>query len=443
MTRRYPAYRDSGVEWLGEVPEGWVVSKLSRAIDPRRQITYGIVQAGPHCEGGIPYIRPTDMTDESGVLDESTLMLTSPEIVAAYSRSEVRAGDLVCSIGPSFGKVMVVPESLSGANLTQGTARLAVTLANNHPRFVFWFLRSAIAVNQWESSIGGATFRSLNLEPLAATRLAIPPLPEQTAIAAFLDQETAKIDALVAEQRRLIDLLREKRQAVISHAVTKGLNPNTTLKPSGVEWLGDVPEGWGFKRLSLVCSFEQGKAHEPYFDEDGDFICVTARFVSTSGEKFKRCSANLTPAAVGDILMVMSDLPNGRALARAFLVDRPNVYAVNQRVCRITTSRDGDARYFAYQLNRHTSLLSEDDGFNQTHLSNASFTKLMLVVPPADEQKRIADYLDAKTSSFDTLTATAESAIALLQERRAALISAAVTGKIDVRDLATNHTEAA
>lgn len=140
--------------------------------------------------------------------------------------------------------------------------------------------------------------------------------------------------------------------------------------------------------------------------------------------------------------MVMSDLPNGRALARAFLVDQNDMYAVNQRVCRITMQK-GDPRYFAYQLNRHSTLLSEDDGFNQTHLSNASFTKLKLLVPPGEEQTKISDYLDEKVGAFDALTVAATSAITLLQERRAALISAAVTGKIDVRDFASDDQSSA
>ncbi len=129
---------------------------------------------------------------------------------------------------------MITPAWLDGANLTQGTARIAV-----HPphvdRYVFWALRSSLSVAQWDSSVGGATFRALNLGPLAATIISIPPEAEQVYIAAFLDRETAKIDGLVAEQQRLIDLLKEKRQAVISHAVTKGLNLAAPMKSSGID----------------------------------------------------------------------------------------------------------------------------------------------------------------------------------------------------------------
>lgn len=168
----------------------------------------------------------------------------------------------MCSIGPSFGKLMMVPLSLEGANLTQGTARVAV--AYEHvPRFIFWVLRSVESYQQWESSVGGATFRALNLGPLAETFLCVPSWAEQTQIARFLDHETARIDALIEEQQRLIELLKEKRQAVISHAVTKGLDPTVPIKDSGVEWLGEVPAHWDVCTIRRVISaIEQGWSPE-------------------------------------------------------------------------------------------------------------------------------------------------------------------------------------
>ncbi len=216
---RYPKYTDSGIAWLGQVPEHWGVRRLKQAVDPNRQITYGIVQAGQHVADGIPYVRPADMDDENGVVDPENISRTLPEVAEAYARSTIRTGDLVCSIGPSFGKVMIVPAWLDGGNLTQGTARIAVTSSYSN-RFVFWALRSRVSMAQWESAVGGATFRALNLGPLAETVIVAPPLAEQCAIAEFLDRETTKIDALVAEQERLIELLKERREALIAAAVT-------------------------------------------------------------------------------------------------------------------------------------------------------------------------------------------------------------------------------
>ena len=215
----YSEYRDSGIVWFGKVPIAWSWTALKRVVSAERPITYGIVQAGPNIEDGIPYVRPTDMTDEDGIKEGIELLKTSDEIAKNYRRSMVDSGDIICSIGPSFGKLMIVPDSLRGANLTQGTARVAIAI-NHDTRYFFWCLRSLSSYQQWESSIGGATFRALNLGPLADTLVPLPPIKEQSLIAAFLDYETSRIDRLIAQQQRLIELLKEKRQAVISHAVT-------------------------------------------------------------------------------------------------------------------------------------------------------------------------------------------------------------------------------
>ncbi len=204
----YPTYKNSGVEWLGEIPAHWEALALKRLVDPARPVTYGIVQCGPDYPGGVPYIRPVDMDDEGGIKAD-TLQRTTSEIATAYARSTVRPDDVVVSIGPSFGKAMIVPAELDGANLTQGTARVAPG-SRITSRFLFWALRSGSSRQAWDSFCSGATFRALTLEILETCALALPALTEQRAIAAFLDRETVRIDALVAKKERLIELLQEQ-----------------------------------------------------------------------------------------------------------------------------------------------------------------------------------------------------------------------------------------
>lgn len=189
----------------------WPVVALKRLVDSRRPVTYGIVQAGPDFPGGVAYIRPMDMTASSGVLDPGALQRTDPAIAAAYSRSTVTAGDLIVSIGPSYGKVMVVPAALGGANLTQGTARVAAgRLAV--PRFLFWALQGAQAVEHWDLGTGGATFKALNLEPLAQTPVPLPPLGDQRRVADFLDDQVALLDrAIHLRQSQMVTVAERRR----------------------------------------------------------------------------------------------------------------------------------------------------------------------------------------------------------------------------------------
>ncbi|MFB4371816.1 MULTISPECIES: restriction endonuclease subunit S [unclassified Pseudomonas] len=202
------------------------------------------------------------------------------------------------------------------------------------------------------------------------------------------------------------------------------------LKDSGIDYLGAIPSTWSIKRLGDIVSFAQGKAHEPYIDDDGDYICVNSRFVSTAGKTLKKCTVNLTPASLNDILMVMSDLPNGRALARAYYVRDNGKYAVNQRVCRITAEK-ADSSFLFYLLDRHPGLMQNDDGVHQTHLSNDDFLKLKLYLPSFSEQIQIARFLDHETARIDALIEEQQRLIELLKEKRQAVISHAVTKGLD------------
>lgn len=446
MYPAYLAYKPSGVEWLGNIPEGWKAARLKHTVEQSRQITYGIVQAGPNLDVGIPYIRPADMTDEKGIRDFSGLMRTSPQIASDYERSKIMSGDLVCSIGPSFGKVMLVPDALSGANLTQGTARIAIG-PENSSKFIFWALRSPVTFQQWESSVGGATFRALNLGPLAETYLSLPPLPEQTQIAAFLDHETAKIDALIAKQERLIALLEEKRQAVISRAVTKGLNPDAPLRPSGIEWLGDVPAHWDVSRLgfftSKIGSGKTPRGGSEVYETDG-ILFLRSQNVYNDGLRISGDEATFIAPSIheemqntkvlgGDILLNIT----GGSIGRTCIVPEGLGEAnVNQHVC-IIRCNDEINRYLSTFLKADaivTQVNLLQTGGNREGLNFEQIAKFVVCMPPAKERTEIVEYVDNSNMKFRSLFQHAQSAIALLKERRTALISAAVTGKIDVRD---------
>lgn len=425
----YPEYKDSGVPWLGDVPSHWKSNPLFalvRELDNRNtgmkednllSLSYG-------------QIKRKNIEDNDGLLPASF------ETYQIVERDDIiwRLTDLQ-NDQRSLRSGIVRERGIITA------AYLATRPTGINPQFLAFLLR-AYDLTKVFYSMGGGLRQSMKYSDVKWLPIILPSDKEQAAIAAFLDRETAMIDALVAEQQRLIALLKEKRQAVISHAVTKGLNPKAPMKDSGIEWLGEIPAHWEVKRVDRLMTFSSGKAHEPFIDDSGEHVYMSARFVSTQGESVKYCTENLSPAFPGDVVMVMSDLPNGRALARAYQIPNDGrSFAVNQRVCRLSDIKGCD-RYFLHQLNRNEGLLWYNDGMNQTHLSNAAYCKLALCNPPVAEQLEIADYLDKLTALSDALQIEAQSAITLLQERRAALISAAVTGKIDVRGLTNPKQEA-
>lgn len=405
-----------------------VAVPLKRLVDPTRPITYGIVQAGEDVVGGVRYIRPVDMDGHRGV-DPSALRTTSPGIAAAYARSSLKAGDVVVSIGPSFGKTMVVPKDLGGANLTQGTARVAVR-PDVHARYVVWALQSQTSVDFWETSIGGATFRALNLGPLAETPISIPSLKdEQRIIADYLDRETARIDTLIEEQQRLIEMLRERRTAVIAHATSQGADVELRRviaalrqgwSPNCESWPTDGVTEWGV--LKVGCA-------------------NTGRFDPAEN---KRLPDNETPrpelaVRKGELVMSRS---NTKDLVGAVAVvdgEYPRLL-LSDLTYGLSLSDDADPAFVAYALRSpgvrmQISAASKGMSHSMQKISQRDIRELRVRLPSLDEQRRVAVYLDEQAAKIDTLIVEAERFIELSRERRSALITAAVTGQLDVREM--------
>jgi type I restriction enzyme S subunit len=290
----------------------------------------------------------------------------------------------------------------------------------------------------------------LNAGKVRSLPLLLPSLTEQTAIAEFLDRETAKIDGLVAEQRRLIALLKEKRQAVISHAVTKGLHPNAPTKPSGIPWLGDVPAHWEVKSIKRICSvISKGTTPttigEEFQSEGIRFIKaenITEAGVLSDPEFFisEDAHARLARGALKakDVLVVIAGATTGKS---AVLKEKLLPANTNQAVSYIRLNEPRVSNFLNLWIG--TACVQKLISLNsvqaaQPNLSMEDLGNLPMLVPPISEIEHIEAYLDTELARFDALIAEAERAIELLQERRTALISAAVTGQIDVRQHPAN-----
>ena len=297
------------------------------------------------------------------------------------------------------------------------------------------------------------SYPAINASDLVGIKIPLPPIKEQQTIAAFLDRETAKIDALIAEQQRLIELLKEKRQAVISHAVTKGLNPDAPMKDSGIEWLGEVPEHWEVKRLKFIANVQTGVAkgkdntgkitiEVPYLRvanvQDGYLDLGDVATIELPVDDLQRYELQ-----VNDVLM--NEGGDFDKLGRGYIWDgsispcihQNHVFAVrpfgvSSDWLNLITGSSYAQFYFMSRSKQSTNLAS---------ISSTNIMELPVVVPPTDEQALLLHWIDVKALKFDQLIQDAGAAITLLQERRTALISAAVTGKIDVRGLVETQPE--
>lgn len=439
---RYERYKDSGIEWLGEVPKHWQHASLRHAC---RRITDGSHFSPKSVEDGKSYVTVRNL--DCGKIDLLGAAKVSPEDFEQLEKAGCRPAinDVLFSKDGTVGKVAIVEDDNFVA--LSSLAIISPEFGKLAPKFLFYFLQSANGEKQIESLYAGAALRRITLDAIVGIWLPLPELPEQQTIAAFLDRETAKIDVLIAEQQRLIELLKEKRQTVISHAVTKGLNPNAPMKDSGIEWLGEVPKHWDVTRLGFLCKkIGSGKTplggSETYIDSGVVFI--RSQNVYDEGLRLddvvyisEQTDSEMYWSRVnsGDILLNIT----GASLGRTCLVpDNFEPANVNQHVCIIRLIEAELGSYIAMVM-KSSCLKAQIDaaqtGAAREGLNFGVISKLTFALPPISEQQNIAAFLDHETAKLEALTTESKTAITLLQERRTALISAAVIGKIDVRGL--------
>src|SRR5690625_4088089 len=279
---RYPEYKDSGVEWLGEVPAHWEVTKLSYITN---RIGSGKTPSGgatAYVSSGVPFIRSQNVHDQGLRLDDIVYIDEATDREMAWSR--VRPLDVLINItGASIGRSCQVPAGFGIANVNQHVCVIRLDKPDEASGWVAWAMKAPATKEQVKVSQTGAAREGLNFEQLAGFYLCMPTLTERRTISAFLDHETARIDALVEEQQRLIELLKEKRQAVISHAVTKGLDPDVPMKDSGVEWLGEVPAHWEVMKFVRCVDIAEGQVDPKLESHRGKILIAPNHIESATG----------------------------------------------------------------------------------------------------------------------------------------------------------------
>lgn len=442
--RAYPAYRESGVPWIGRVPSGWQVARLKILADVRPS---GVDKHSIDSEVPVRLCNYVDVYKNDRITADLVFMdaTATPSEIERFS---LLAGDVLIT------KDSETPDDIAAAALVDQSAEGVVCgyhLALLRPEpdrlaggFLFWSLKGSGALAQFSVRAQGITRFGLTTAAIGDVLLAVPPPAEQGAIAAFLDRECGKIDALVAEQERLIALLKEKRQGVISHAVTRGLDPNAPMKDSGVEWLGQVPEHWQVGRIGYYAAVENGatpsRDNPSFWSSDATVPWVSSGEVNqglvTEPTEFitpeAMATAGLRLIPAGSVLVGLVGQGRTRGMAAMLMIDA----AINQNVAAVISrgELDGWFAYFTFGA-AYAFVRDYGRGGNQAALNCEILSAFRIPIPPLDEQSRIAQSIRQETSRQDALITEAGRAIVLLRERRAALISAAVTGKIDVRGL--------
>jgi type I restriction enzyme S subunit len=447
---KYSECKDSGVPWLGIVPSHWGVQRFKWLIDRN--------------DGGV-------WGEDADGIDDTLVLRSTEQTVDGHWRIDEPAkrkliekdrlvsllvlGDLLVtkSSGSSLhiGKTTLVDETVAGLGACYSNFMQRLRVGKKlSPKIAWYILNSDLARAQFDLLSNSTTgLANLNGTIIGELILAIPPEVEQTTITAFLDRETAKIDALIAEQEKLIALMVEKRQATISQAVTRGLNSDVPMKDSCVAWLGAVPEHWSVVPLKYLVTLKSGgtpsKDNLAYWD--GDIPWASAKDLKV--ERLADTTDHITEYAVesgaatlvqrGAILVVV----RGMILARTFpVVETLMPMAINQDLKAIIPYENLSTSFLGWLLrgSSNESLQRLDEaGHGTKALRMDAWTSMQLPIPPVTEQADIAKFIEQEVAKLNCLKAEAERAIGLLNERRAALISAAVTGQIDVRGVVAQY----
>jgi type I restriction enzyme S subunit len=445
--KSYPTYKDSGVEWIARVPEHWGVKPICRVASCNDDSLPENVQP----DQVLRYVDISSVNHTDGIAEVAEIRFAD---APSRARRRAKAGDVVISTVRTYLKaVAAVTETHADCTYSTGFAVLRPRPSEVEPEFLKWLALNDLVIQAIEAHSEGLSYPAINATELVKLKTVVPPPAEQSAIAAALDRETARIDALIAKKTHFIELLKEKRQALITHAVTKGLDQNVRMKDSGVAWIGEVPEHWELAQLGKLsvsrCDgpFGSGLKSEHYTDSGVRVV----RLQNIGWARFKAGDAAYIAfdywqselggghdAIPGDVLIAgLGDENN--LLGRACVVPDDIGNAIVKADCyRFRVGPRVLPEYVALTLSATSraecGFLATGATRDRLNLTLASARRIP--VPPIEEQREIVAAVHRSATRLDELMAKVDCSIALLKERRSALITAAVTGQIDLREAA-------
>ena len=443
----YPAYKDSGVEWLGKVPEGWEVSPFKRHIERNDGGVWGNDPSGTN---DTVVIRSTEQTvDGQWIIHQPAIRQLS---ISEKQSALLEKDDLVVtkSSGSSLhiGKTTLVNKEIANLECCYSNFMQRLRMKPSFlPKLAWYVMNNIISRKQLDLSSNSTTgLANINSEMIGQLLLARPPESEQGHLVNGIDHETSFIDTLIQKNTRLMELLKEKRSALITHAVTKGLDPNVKMKDSGVEWIGEVPEGWEIRPVKHLYNARLGKMVQPQQKSDEEILvpyhrAQTVQWERVDYDQVEQMWAN--PAEVVTYSLEEGDLLicEGGDVCRAALFNQvKHERVIFQNSIHRVRSVDGNHPEWILRLMQHVRSSEWIDVLCNkntiVHFTSEKLASLECPHPPPTEQAKILIALRSETASIDALIAKTKLSIDILKERRSAFITAAVTGQIDLREAA-------
>lgn len=437
--KKYPKYKDSGIEWIGEIPEHWELKKIKHVSKKIGDGLHGTPEYVDHSD--YYFINGNNIKDNNIEISEQTKCVSQKEYLK--NLKPLTLNTILLSINGTIGNLALYQNEQIMLGKSVGYIDI-IDIFNRS--YIYHYLSSDVSRNLFEIELSGSTIKNLSLNSINNHSIPIPSSKEQAYIAEFLNTKTGEIEKSIDIKLRLIDLLKEERTAIINHAVTKGLNPKVKLKSTSVEWIGDIPEHWGRVKLKLIVSTKicDGPHETPDWTTEGiPFLSAESIKGNKLDFNYKRGYISLEQHRIysrkskvlkGDILFCKS----GSTTGKSALVECNDEFGIWSPLAIIRANDRHISNLFLFQfMQSDTFRLQVETAWTfgtQPNIGMGSLENLWVTVPLIDEQKQIVEYLEIKTSEIDTIISKTEKEIDLLNEYKTALISEVVTGKVDVRE---------
>ena len=439
---KYPAYKDSGVEWIGKIPEGWKIKDTKRLF----KVVNGSTPSTSildYWDGDIIWITPEDLSKSNKYVINSERKITS-EGYKSCGTTLVPPNSLILSTRAPIGYAALT----SSECCTNQGCRSLVPYDGTYSDYYYYFM---ISCKEILNTMGnGATFKELSKSNLESLGLLVPSLAEQKQISFFLDSTLEKIDNGLANLQKMIELLKEKRQAIITHAVTKGLDPNVPMKDSGVEWIGEIPERWEVRRLGMAATINPSKMEISNLSREVVVSFLPMEYIGNDGIVNMREEKPISQVEKGYVYFKDGDVivakitpcfENGKGALLNGLTSGIGFGTTELIVLRTKPPLDREFLYYITISNpfRKIGESHMHGSAGQKRVPEDFVKEFKLAIPPLSEQRKICEFVNLSINKMNFLIFKLQKATDLLGEYRTSLISAAVTGKIDLRNFKINE----
>ena len=447
--KKYDSYKQIKSAFFNEIPLSWKRFRIKDIVDrnmyyPIGDGDHGAIKPEMYQDNGIPYIRVQNLTWH-GEITYGGMVYISKEVQLANKKSILLPGDiLIAKTGATIGKIGLMPESIPQANTTSSVGKVTIDKTRFDPKFILYCFQTRNLHEQiWLNASQKSAQPGFNIDDLIVFEIVAPIKLEQKKIAQYLDYQTSIIDQLILQKEKLVELLKEKRQAVINEGVTKGLNSNAKMKDSGVEWLGEVPKHWKVTRLGNYTQLIRGASPRPAGDPryfGGDFMpWITVGEVTNGDEKFVLSTENyLTKEGSEQSRIIYPEtllLSNSGATLGVPKISKITGCINDGSVAFISLSNQLERDFLFYFLKTHTETYRQEmSGYGQPNLNTDIIKSTKIPLPPISEQIEIINFIENEFLEFDKIISKSALQIDKIKEYRQSIISEAVTGKIDVRD---------